>query len=259
MAERTHLVTRDISPDEQKLLDRLRGSYDESHLLEHLSSGDLTTEQWALILFYDTHPKINQYADAVLNGRLDFNRETHRQYLGLRHWAAVTNVFEKRVKGDSVNYSYDWKPGVRKMFRPSIWKKDKAIYDYAAMESWHFSTLDDYAFFLSKPSMNITYKAGSYGFLTWDKKAKNWLPDRNGFEDQETHFLDQLLQRFYLTREEVSDPKSLSPEDLIEVLKTKVPDEIIRDRIYKSKSNFFCPQMETTLTNGWEKPIPQAV
>jgi|SRR3989344_1912011 len=178
---------------------------------------ELTRQHWAILARVTTKKsKVREFANAVLDGRIDSSNFSHREYLGSRHWVEVVKSLKPFKKG--LNHFL-----IRKL-NSAKYQLIQELDVFVDKEKSLSYTLDDY---IARLGSNIN---AVWGTLKWSKMDKVW----------ETYFQfarttgsgrvkyrwyregptppDVLLNSWLLSENECLDPTHTEPRILLEKL-----------------------------------------
>lgn len=198
----------------------------------------LSLAHWELLAktrFKD--PKVNRFAQAVIEGQIEGASEIYRQYLGNRHWNHIEDSLDRKVKGVR---------GTILGFRNrELLESTQQLAKYANREQEFAYTLDDHF-------SDVLYRVGFLGDsfrwsrTTWGTIVSDVIgADTNGQGGTPVHSsvpmlninLDMILPEFLLTIGDVSVEASFKgPQQLIDHAKS-IDVKILNDRLTKKVRN----------------------
>ena len=177
--------------------------------------GGLTTQHWAILArVTPKKSKAREFANAVLDGRIDSSNFSHREYLGSRHWIEVM----KRLKPFKKGVSHFL---VRKLI-PTKYQLIQELEVFADKERSLSYTLNDYIYDDLGKSMRRDYIE-----IAWNNYSKVWETFihftekfkiigkiyREGPTDK-----NDLFSSWLLSDDECSDIQHTSPDNLNKIL-----------------------------------------
>lgn len=241
--------------------------------------GGLTPEHWQFlskIKFKDN--KINRFASALNRGVINGDIETHRQYLGQRHWREISNTAE--IKLNSALYIL-----VRKIW-PDDYVTTRQVKGFASREANSYLTLDD--FILSRRlNLRINIPDKESQWLMWNEKSSQWHHYREAYLGRDIKDLryvgwwdegetvermfktvdlgvdrssqaDKLIAaHFELTSEELPCASSSSPEAILDIARNTIADGDYLNRVIAANERDFQRRLSFSrlAVYGWEKEI----
>src|SRR3989344_4360201 len=123
---------------------------------------ELTRQHWAILARVTTKKsKVREFANAVLDGRIDSSNFSHREYLGSRHWVEVVKSLKPFKKG--VNHFL-----VSRLI-PAKYQLVQELDVFTNKERSLSYTLNDYIFDDLGKSMRRDYIE-----IAWDNYSKVW-------------------------------------------------------------------------------------
>ncbi len=219
--------------------------------------GGLTLDHWqyiASLKFND--PKINQYTQAKAAGLID---EEQGPFIGSRHWQSIYYETLKKTDG--------FERLVGMILRPTNFHLAQEVRKLSEKERRRVITCNDY-YSRMGADFDLDDNRKQYG-LSLSSRAY-WVPEKNtwylnysevGFKHGMPWELEErtsiassqiILNHWLLTEVELGDPIHTSPNELMRVIREKVPVEELIERIRRKRTDY-------KLVSGWEKPLPQAV
>ena len=214
---------------------------------------ELTPEHWKLIASLDfDDPKINQYALGKANGLID---EEQGPFIGSRHWQTIYHEMLKRTE--------DYGKLIGVVLRRTNFHLAQEIREFAGGKR-RVATFDDY--YSQKGEAFYLDDASSWGGgvpaskVYWVSEKNTWQQDSfeivyrlsASCEERSTFTANNqiILDHWLLMKEEVEDPIHTSPDELLRIVREKVPVEGLIERLMGKRPNYM-------LVVGWGKPIPQ--
>ncbi len=249
--------------------------------------GGLTPAHWQEVVKRlgepkdETSEKIVAYAQKVISGEFPDTGFHYKEYLGRRHLSVLERKVIVRTRGLNVL--------VTRMLNSSKLALLRDIENFSKASFFKYETFNDIVGVRQEPFS--IHAVNDIHHLKWSEKDKTWHliveeaeyvydSDRKRIQEGWIIFPDPpmryeyrdigsavntsnpdkdrpaiesaLLKCYFLEKDELDDPIHTSPSQLVEILKTKVPDEVLKERIKNYRERM---RMPLTNISGWEKEI----